>query len=59
VKSLPKYRLPTCNSDNVEFVLDKDAASDLTRFDTPWLVKDCVWDKQLKKESRDLAIKTL
>ncbi|HET8855239.1 MAG TPA: PIG-L family deacetylase, partial [Salinimicrobium sp.] len=37
-------------SDNVEFVLDEDAASDLTRFDTPWLVKDCVWDeKQIKK----------
>ena len=31
-------------------VLDEDAASDLTRFDTPWLVKDCVWDeKQIKK----------
>ena len=37
-------------SDNVEFVLDKDAASGLTRFDTPWLVKDCVWDRpQIKK----------
>src|SRR5690606_3893890 len=31
-------------SDSVEFVLDEDAASMLTRFDTPWLVKDCVWD---------------
>ncbi len=37
-------------SDNVEFVLDDDAASELTRFNTPWLVKDCVWDeKQIKK----------
>ncbi|WP_262245109.1 glucosamine-6-phosphate deaminase [Parapedobacter soli] len=37
-------------SDNVEFVLDADAASMLTRFDTPWLVKDCVWDdKTIKK----------
>lgn len=37
-------------SDNVEFVLDTDAASLLTRFDTPWLVKDCVWDnKTIKK----------
>lgn len=37
-------------SDNVEFVLDIDAASQLTRFDTPWLVKDCVWDnKTIKK----------
>jgi glucosamine-6-phosphate deaminase len=37
-------------SDNVEFILDKDAASELTRFDTPWLVKDCPWDPlQIKK----------
>lgn len=37
-------------SDNVEFVLDADAASLLTRFDTPWLVKDCEWDgKTIKK----------
>jgi glucosamine-6-phosphate deaminase len=38
-------------SDNVEFVLDKDAASGLTRFDTPWLVSDCVWDNGLKKKA--------
>ncbi|AYL97694.1 glucosamine-6-phosphate deaminase [Mucilaginibacter celer] len=38
-------------SDSVEFVLDVDAASELTRFDTPWLVKDCVWDNQLKKKA--------
>jgi len=38
-------------SDNVEFVLDVDAASALTRFDTPWLVSDCVWDNQLKKKA--------
>lgn len=31
-------------SDKVEFVLDADAASELTRFNTPWLVKDCIWD---------------
>ncbi len=37
-------------SDNVEFVLDEAAASSLTRFDTPWLVKDCEWDnKTIKK----------
>ncbi|MGI4805461.1 MAG: glucosamine-6-phosphate deaminase, partial [Janthinobacterium lividum] len=30
-------------SDNVEFVLDEGAAAGLTRFNTPWLVKDCVW----------------
>lgn len=33
-------------SPNVEFILDKDAASSLTRFDTPWLVKDCTWNDQ-------------
>jgi len=38
-------------SDNVEFVLDADAASMLTRMDTPWLVKDCLWDEQLKKKA--------
>ncbi|MCC4230387.1 MULTISPECIES: glucosamine-6-phosphate deaminase [Zunongwangia] len=37
-------------NEHVEFILDKDAASELTRFDTPWLVKDCSWDKeQIKK----------
>jgi glucosamine-6-phosphate deaminase len=37
-------------SDQVEFILDQDAASELTRFDTPWLVRDCVWDaKTIKK----------
>ena len=38
-------------SDQVEFVLDQDAASGLTRFNTPWLVKDCVWDNQLIKKA--------
>jgi glucosamine-6-phosphate deaminase len=38
-------------SEHVEFVLDADAASDLTRFDTPWLVKDCTWTNQLKKKA--------
>lgn len=38
-------------SDSVEFILDKDAASELTRFNTPWLVKDCVWDAQLIKKA--------
>ena len=37
-------------SDHVEFILDEDAASLLTRFDTPWLVKDCIWtDKLIRK----------
>ncbi|UOR06095.1 glucosamine-6-phosphate deaminase [Hymenobacter aerilatus] len=38
-------------ADNVEFVLDADAASELTRFDTPWLVKDCIWDEMLIKKA--------
>jgi glucosamine-6-phosphate deaminase len=38
-------------SDHVEFVLDEAAASGLTRFDTPWLVKDCVWENTLKKKA--------
>ena len=39
-------------SQHVEFVLDEAAASELTRFDTPWLVKDCSWDdKVLKKKA--------
>ncbi len=38
-------------SENVEFVLDQDAASELTRFNTPWLVKDCVWNGPLIKKA--------
>jgi glucosamine-6-phosphate deaminase len=38
-------------SDHVEFVLDEAAASSLTRFDTPWLVKDCTWENTLKKKA--------
>ena len=38
-------------SDHVEFVLDQDAAADLTRFNTPWLVKDCNWDESLIKKA--------
>jgi glucosamine-6-phosphate deaminase len=38
-------------SDNVQFILDEDAASELTRFNTPWLVKDCNWDDKLIKKA--------
>jgi len=38
-------------SQHVEFILDKDAASLLTRFDTPWLVKDCIWDEKLTRKA--------
>jgi len=45
-------------SDNVEIVLDSDAASDLTRFDTPWLVKDCTWTVPLIKKAVTWLSKT-
>jgi len=38
-------------SNDVEFVLDNDAASLLTRYNTPWLVKDCNWDEQLIRKA--------
>jgi glucosamine-6-phosphate deaminase len=38
-------------SDQVEFILDQEAASELTRFDTPWLVRDCIWDTQTIKKA--------
>ena len=38
-------------SDHVEFVLDQDAAAELTRYNTPWLVKDCVWDSLVIKKA--------
>lgn len=46
-------------SDNVEFVLDQDAASALTRFDTPWLTRDCKWDEKLIKKAVIWLSKTL
>jgi len=46
-------------SDNVEFILDKEAASGLTRFDTPWLAKDCVWDEATIKKAVIWLAKTL
>ncbi|MEE1964191.1 glucosamine-6-phosphate deaminase [Allomuricauda taeanensis] len=32
---------------NTTFVLDKEAAQNLTRIDTPWLVQSCDWTKDL------------
>lgn len=46
-------------SDNVEFVLDKDAATELTRFNTPWLVKDMNWDENTIKKAVIWLAKTL
>ena len=36
------------NHENTTFVLDQSAASELTRFKTPWLVQDCNWTLELK-----------
>ena len=33
---------------NVTFILDEDAASELTRIKTPWVVQQCEWTKKLK-----------
>ncbi|MGO3108623.1 MAG: glucosamine-6-phosphate deaminase, partial [Sphingobacterium sp.] len=38
-------------SDSVEFILDKDAASQLTRFDLPWLAHEVVWTDSLIKKA--------
>ncbi len=38
-------------SDNVEFVLDQDAASALTRFNLPWLAHDVEWYDTLVKKA--------
>lgn len=38
-------------SENTEFVLDQDAAAELTRFNTPWLVKDCSWNDDLIRKA--------
>ena len=46
-------------SDHVEFIVDQEAASELTRFNTPWLVKDCVWDESLTKKAVIWLSKTL
>ncbi len=33
--------------DNITFVLDEGASSELTRIKTPWLVKNCIWTDDL------------
>lgn len=39
------------NHQNATFVIDKAAASELTRIKTPWLVTSCVWTEELKKKA--------
>lgn len=46
-------------ADNVEFIVDAAAAGELTRFNIPWLVKDCVWDDKLIKKAVIWLAKTL
>ncbi|PRD54777.1 glucosamine-6-phosphate deaminase [Sphingobacterium gobiense] len=38
-------------SDSVEFILDRDAASHLTRFDLPWLAHEVTWTDTLIKKA--------
>jgi len=37
--------------DNCKFILDKAAASKLTREKTPWLIGPCVWDARLTRKA--------
>ncbi|CAN5287957.1 glucosamine-6-phosphate deaminase [soil metagenome] len=46
-------------SGNVQFITDREAASALTRFDTPWLVRDCTWDDVLIKKAVIWLAKTV
>lgn len=39
------------NHTNTTFILDQAAASELTRFKTPWLVGQCVWTPELKSKA--------
>ena len=36
---------------NTTFVLDQEASAELTRVKTPWLVKSCKWNEQLKRKA--------
>ncbi|WP_456420966.1 glucosamine-6-phosphate deaminase [Lutibacter sp.] len=36
---------------NTTFVLDAEAASELTRINTPWLVGPCIWDDKLSSKA--------
>ncbi len=37
--------------DNTTFVLDEEAASKLTRIDTPWIVKDVKWTDEMSRKA--------
>lgn len=39
------------NHQNATFILDIEAASELTRINTPWLVGPCLWDEKLSSKA--------
>ena len=44
--------------EDVQFVIDQDAASELTRYKSPWLTGECVWTpKLIKKAVVNMALK--
>ncbi|MBI2730504.1 MAG: glucosamine-6-phosphate deaminase [Sphingobacteriales bacterium] len=46
------------NHDDVTFVVDEMAASELTRIKSPWLTGDCEWgDKMIKKAVVNMSLK--
>jgi glucosamine-6-phosphate deaminase len=45
------------NHDDCTFIIDETAATELTRFKSPWLTGECVWtDKMIKKAVVNLAM---
>lgn len=47
-ESLPASLLQA--HDDVQFVIDQDAATELTRFKSPWLTGECEWTPRLIKK---------
>jgi glucosamine-6-phosphate deaminase len=61
VEGQPTEEIPASllqHHDNCTFVLDEFAASDLTRFKSPWLTGECEWtDQFIKSAVIDMALK--
>jgi len=61
VEGKPTEEIPASllqHHDHVEFVLDEFAASELTRFKSPWLTGECDWTpKMIKTAVVDMAIR--
>src|SRR5450432_925027 len=61
VEGKPTEEVPASllqNHDNCTFVVDKFAASELTRFKSPWLTGECEWTPNIVKRAViDLALK--